>query len=203
MSLLDVIGVAFTAFISVDMIRYLRSGQIRKDFAALRTLSGWRWVGAIPVVAGLIFVTVVFGYFLFVFGGPVLQFSWLKLLAQPEEQATAGKNLITTGLTVPIFAWLFLPLLAINVPRLAKREERVFRQDVRTVPKAIGQSVKFGLWHCIVGVPVAFGLGLTIPGLAFAYAYSKGGVRLATAWHSIYNWTILAMVAFFLVAGWI
>ncbi len=203
MTLLDVIGLVFTAFISVDMVRYLRSGQIKRDFAALRTLPGWRWIGAIPVVALLLFVTVVTGYFLFIIGGPVLQFSWLKLLAQPEEQATAGKNLITTGLQVPIFAWLFLPLLAVNIPRLAKREERAFRQDVRTFPRALAQSVKFGLWHCIVGVPVAFGLALTIPGLWFAYTYSKGGVRLATAWHSIYNWTILAMVAIFLLGGWI
>lgn len=202
-SILEIVTLLFTAFITVDMARYIRKGQIRRDFAALRTLHGWRWLGAIPVVVVLLAVTITVGYFLFAVGGPILQFSWLQLLARPEEKAEAGKNLVSAGLQVPWFAWLFLPLLAANVPRLAKREERAFRQDVRTPKEAIQQSIIFGLWHCLVGVPVAFGLALTIPGLWFAYTYSKGGVRLSTAWHSIYNWTILAIVAVFLALGWL
>lgn len=201
MSILTWLGIAFTAFVTVDLILYLRRGQIKKDFAALRTLNRWRWLLAIPVVLALIFVTVSVGTVLYSYGGPFLQFSWLQLLARPEEKATAGKNLVTVGFQIPIFVWIFLPLLAINIPRLAKREERAFRQDTRGVPLAIVRSLKFGLWHCIVGVPVAYGFALAIPGLWFAYQYSKGGVRLATAWHSIYNWVILAIAATLIAMG--
>ena len=201
MSILSWIGIAFTAFVSVDLILYLRKGQIKKDFAALRTLNRWRWLLAIPVALVLVLVTVTVGTILYSYGGAILQFSWLQLLARPEEKATAGKNLVTAGFQIPIFVWIFLPLLAINIPRLAKREERAFRQDTRGVPTAIVRSIKFGLFHCIVGVPVAFGLALSIPGLWFAYQYSKGGVRLATAWHSIYNWVILAIAGVLIALG--
>lgn len=106
---------------------------------------------------------------------------------------------MVAGLRIPWFAWVFLVLFALNVPRLAKREERAFRQHVRGTGPVLWNSFKFGLTHCIVGVPIGIGLALFLPGLFFAYVYSKGGVRLSTAVHAVYNYIVLAVAAVWLL----
>mgnify|MGYP001806305597 FL=1 len=195
----EIVAIGFTAFITVDMAKYLRSGELKKDFSSLRTLRGWKWIGAIPVTLVLMFITLSFGLVLMQIGRPIRDWSWLMLLQTPGERVE-GQNLMTSGLRIPWFALPFLILLGLNVPRLAKREERAFRQGTRTLPEALGRSVHFGLIHCIVGVPIGIGLALTIPGLWFTYVYLKGGIRLSTAWHVVYNYIILSMAAVWLVS---
>lgn len=109
-------------------------------------------------------------------------------------------NLAVAGIKISVFGWLFYGLLLLNVPRLARREEEAFRLHVRSCPEAIFQSIKFGFMHCIVGVPLSFGLALAIPGMVFAYAYSKGGTRLSTAWHSVYNYIVLGLAGVYLAS---
>lgn len=199
MSLTDIVTVLFTAYITVDMVRYLREGQLKKDFSAFRTLKKYRWVAAILGSFVLIAITFTIGLIIYQLG-PLARWTWLYLLqnpAQPEAQAT---NLMTAGIKIPIFALIFFPLLALNIPRLAKREEEVFRHRIRSVPQAIVKSIKFGFIHAIVGVPIAFCLALIVPGLWFSYVYTKGGTRLSTAWHAIYNYIILT-AAFMLLYG--
>jgi hypothetical protein len=198
-SLTDIVTVLFTAYITVDMARYLREGQLKKDFSAFRTLKNYRWIAAILGSFVLIAITFTIGLLIYQLG-PLARWTWLYLLqnpAQPEAQAT---NLMTAGIKIPLFALLFFPLLALNIPRLAKREEEVFRHRIRSVPQAIVKSIKFGFIHAIVGVPIAFCLALIVPGLWFSYIYTKGGTRLSTAWHAIYNYIILT-AAFMLLYG--
>ena len=115
-------------------------------------------------------------------------------MATPKEIPTAGSILLLSGLKFPIFAWFFWALLVINIPGLALNEEYAFRKDV-TEPKLIAfQSVKFGLAHCIVGIPISFGIGLIVAGFWFAHQYKLGGVERSGAFHTIHNWT-LALIA--------
>lgn len=191
MSLFDIVTVLFTAYITVDMARYLRSKQLKKDFSTFRTLKKYRWIGAILGSTLLIAVTLTIGLSLY-YSVPLLRWSWLTLLQSPT-QSTQPTNLMTAGLRIPWFAMIFIPLFALNIPRLAKREEEVFRHRIRTPGQAIIKSIKFGFVHCIVGVPLAIGAALIIPGLIFSYIYTKGGTRLSTAWHSVYNYLILCL----------
>lgn len=199
MNLTDIVTLLFTAYITVDMARYLREGQLKKDFSAFRTLKNYRWVAAIFGTIVLIVITLTIGILVYQ-TGPLARWTWLYLLqnpAQPKEQAS---NLMTAGIQIPIFAMIFFPLLALNIPRLAKREEEAFRHRIRSPKEAIIKSIKFGFVHAFVGVPIAFCLALIVPGLWFSWIYTKGGTRLSTAWHAIYNYIILT-IAFTWIYG--
>jgi len=125
-------------------------------------------------------------------------FSWLQLIATPAERPEAGRNLIASGLQIPVFAWVFLVLLAINVPRLALNEEYVFRKGHYHFWPIVWQSLKFGLAHCIVGVPIGIGLALGLAGGWFAYQYRLGGVLRSGAYHALHNWTLLLLAGLYL-----
>ncbi len=199
---LDLVTWAFAAYITWSMIAYLASGELKIDFMVFRTLRNNRWRLLLFGIPALIVTTIGLALLLYQYGGPVLQFSWTMLIATTKaEKESGGSNLMVGGLKIPIFAALFIPLLALNIPRLAKREERVFRQGVRSPKQAAIQSIQFGLMHCVVGVPVAVGLALTWPGLVFCYLYSKGGVRYSTAWHAVYNWTILTLALSYILVS--
>lgn len=198
MSLLDIVTLLFTAYITVDMARYLRSKEIKRDFSAFRTLKKYRWVGAIFGSTLLIFVTLVIGLGLY-YSVPFTRWSWLMLLQTPGDPNPQPTNLMTAGFRIPWFTMIFIPLFALNIPRLAKREEEVFRHRIRSPKEAIIKSIKFGYVHCLVGVPLAIGTALIIPGLIFSYIYSKGGTRLSTAWHAVYNYLILTVAVVALV----
>ncbi|MFM9872071.1 MAG: hypothetical protein ACKVQS_01245 [Fimbriimonadaceae bacterium] len=192
MNITDIITLLFTAYITVDMARYLREGQLKKDFMAFRTLKRYRWIAAILGCIVLIFITFAIGILAYQ-TGPLARWSWLYLLQDPNHPKEQAGNLMTSGLKIPIFALIFFPLLALNVPRLAKREEEVFRHRIRSPKEAIIKSIKFGFVHAFVGVPIAFCIALIVPGLWFSWVYSKGGTRLSTAWHAIYNYIILTV----------
>lgn len=198
MRLLDVVTLLFTAYITVDMVRYLRSKQLKKDFSAFRTLKNYRWVGAIGGSILLIFVTLFIGLGLY-YSVPASRWSWLMLLQTPGDPNPQPTNLMTAGFRIPWFMMIFIPLFALNVPRLAKREEEVFRHRIRSPKEAIIKSIQFGYVHCLVGVPLAIGTALIIPGLIFSYIYTKGGTRLSTAWHAVYNYIILTVAVIALV----
>lgn len=190
MNLNDIVTLLFTAYITVDMARYLREGQLKKDFMAFRTLKNCRWIAAILGSILLIFITFLVGSLIYQ-SGPLARWTWLYFLQDPSHPKEQTSNLMTSGLKIPVFALIFFPLLALNVPRLAKREEEVFRHRIRSPNEAIIKSIKFGFVHAFVGVPIAFCVALIVPGLWFSWVYSKGGTRLSTAWHAIYNYIIL------------
>lgn len=198
MSLTEIVTVLFTAYITVDMAKYLRSGELRTDFWAFRTLKRWRWVGAVAACLLLAAATFTIGITLYSLAGPLARWSWLLLLQSPAHPEPQAGNLMTAGIKIPWFALAFFPLLALNIPRLAKREEEVFRHRIRSVPEAVLKSVKFGFVHAVVGVPLAFCVALILPGLVFSWVYTKGGTRLSTAWHATYNYIILVVAFTFL-----
>lgn len=59
--------------------------------------------------------------------------------------------------------------------------------------------MRFGLVHCLAGIPVFAGLALSLGGLWFTYQYFRGGVEASTVHHLTYNLLIMAAIAVFLV----
>ncbi|MCW5937187.1 MAG: hypothetical protein KIT11_07770 [Fimbriimonadaceae bacterium] len=198
MTLLETVSILFSAALTVSFVRNLRGGTLARDYKALRSLRGWAWVPALLgswVTLAAILAT---GILLVTALPQVMGFSWLQLLATPEEAPSAGQNLALGGLRIPWFAWVFWALLMVNVPRLAMNEEIAFRKGHRGCRAVIWQSLKFGLAHCLVGIPLGFGFALTLGGLWFAANYLRGGLRRAAAVHTLYNWTVLGLAALWL-----
>ncbi|MFW5697345.1 MAG: hypothetical protein ACOCX1_02160 [Fimbriimonadaceae bacterium] len=202
MTPLVVLGSAFALFLTFIFVRSLVTGEWKLDYRVLKAIRGKRFLPAL-ISALFVLVAVLFvGTVLYVYGGPILQFSWLTLLATtPEEAAEAPQNLALSGVRIPFFGLIFIALLALNVPRLAMNEEYMFRKGVRGIGPHAWASLKFGLAHCLIGVPIAFGLALGIAGAWFSYQYSKGGLRRSGAYHILHNWLILLLLALVLLQG--
>lgn len=199
MTALEIIGILVAVALTVNFLLYLKSGEIRKDFACLRVLKDGKWLGAI--LQSWVVLALIIGVALALLKAwpQVMGWSWLKLLATPQEGPTAGQNVLMSGLKIPGFAWIFLILFGLNVPRLALNEEYAFRKRAKTPSKIAWSSLRFGMMHCFVGVPIGFGLALSIGGLWFSLQYLRGGVRRSGAYHAIHNWTLLLLAALWLL----
>lgn len=192
MTIVDGLGLIVAAVVTVSCVRHILSGQLKRDYAVFRTLRGGKWLAAIPLSWLVLAIVVFVGGGLVTLNPSVLGWSWLRLLSSPGKPQE-GTNLIASGLQIPGFAWVFLALLMINVPRLALNEEYAFRKGFKDCRSITLQSLKFGLVHCLVGVPLGFGLALGLAGAWFAFLYLKGGTRLSAAYHSIHNWSLLLL----------
>jgi len=197
----EVLGLVVTAALSVQFALYLRSGKVKRDFAVLRVLKGGKWVGALLGSWAVVFVVVVVGLLLMALSPGIMGWTWLQLLPTPTGQPEAGRNLLVSGLAIPGYAWVFLALFAANVPRLAMNEEIAFRKGFKKPGQIVFQSFKFGLAHCLVGVPIGFGLALALAGGWFAWQYLKGGTRRSAAYHSLHNWTLLSLAAVWMLTA--
>lgn len=69
---------------------------------------------------------------------------------------------------------IVLPLtLVVLIPWLAHLEESAFRAGSEncSIPRRLRTQLSFGLIHCVVGVPLAVGIALTISGLYYERVY--------------------------------
>lgn len=113
----------------------------------------------------------------------------------------------TSGLMI-----LFWLVLVMVVPFWAEAEEKLFRQGVHTWRGMTFNSIKFGLIHLVMGIPICWALTLAIPGFLFAcryrYAYRRhlnqyqnptdaiaAGVLASTADHAVYNAILITILA--------
>jgi hypothetical protein len=151
-------------------------------FRGMRPLLIAQAVGVVAVTIGVAFAL----YLAF----PFLNRSWLYLL--PGMQAT---NVAVMPLRYRCVAPIFLAILALSLPELAWDEEITYRRGTRDWRHAIFRSLRFGLAHCVVGVPLFVGLALTLPGLWFTHQYFRGGVERSATHHAAYNLVVLAAVA--------
>lgn len=104
---------------------------------------------------------------------PFLQWGWTQLIFDKPVNIVAaptntGSSALDKWIGIP-----FLLLLVVAIPKLAHSEEKAFRSKVTDFGGIVLNSIEFGLIHCIVGVPLAVGLGLGIGGLLFAIKYRK------------------------------
>lgn len=114
---------------------------------------------------------------------------------------------------LPVF--FFLAFLFV-IPFLSQAEENGFRKGHEDWFSITKQSVKFGLVHLIVGIPLAVGLALTVSGLFFGYVYKTTydrrtsqlghvqaqdeAVLASTIAHSMYNTIVVSILLIGIIA---
>ena len=103
-------------------------------------------------------------------------------------------NLIFSGLNWKWYAVVFLPVLAVAVPRFARTEEVKYRTGTRNWFDGSLRSLRFGLVHMFMLIPFGVSLALTIAGLWFTHQYFKGGVERSTIYHAAFNTTIVVVL---------
>lgn len=140
---------------------------------------------------------------------PWLNYSWVSgfLAASGSgEVAPGGTNLVAAPLFLPLIGPIFAALLLFCLPLLTRAEERVFRSGTRSMVHAVPRSLAFGLAHCIVGVPVAVALAMSVPGMWFSYRYLKAergggdGVEVAALDHTTANSVLILTAGSLLLA---
>jgi hypothetical protein len=167
-----------------------------------------RHVWPVPIVLGLVVAAA--SALLQV---PGLDFGWWALLGG-QGNPVLGSTDQTAG---TFLEWLvpavFLVLLAPAVPLLALREEEMFRLGAEdwSNRRRAARAVQFGLIHALIGIPIGVALALSIGGAYFTLVYlrgyrrSRGDRRTACLEsgraHTVYNVTIVTLVAVLLVTG--
>lgn len=133
---------------------------------------------------------------------PWLNYSWVSaVMATGSGEAQAGgMNLVAAPLFLPLVGPIFAALFIFCLPLLTRAEERVFRGGTRSMVHAVPRSIVFGLAHCIVGVPLAAGLVISVPGLWFSHLYLKAerrgedGIETAALAHTTANASLVVFV---------
>lgn len=187
MSLLEALKASFFAFVGISLTRHAFTLRNRRLFRVTFGVGFRRLMPAVLLSVPVLIVVLTVGVVLLEYGGAAMRFSWLSLLAAPG-QPESGTNLMVAGSAQA--PWIGLPftlLLFLNLPRLARYEEEAFRYGTKNWTQGALRSLRFGLTHCLVGVPVGFGLALGIGGLWFTDRYFRGGVPLSTRYHAVYN----------------
>lgn len=198
---LELIKFAFAAYLAYDFVQYLRSGQLKRHLTVFAKRTPLEWAKAFLLVAAE--VAVVFGiiYALWAANEKIFSWSWLNLVATPADGENPGTNLIVSSTQNKWFGPAFIILLALNIPRLARREEEIFRRGTTDFSDALIRSTKFGFMHMIVGVPIAAAVALCFSGLFFTWRYKVGRIRESSYYHSVHNLALVGYIAFLVVTG--
>ncbi|MEK7636145.1 MAG: hypothetical protein AAB362_00425 [Patescibacteria group bacterium] len=102
---------------------------------------------------------------------PIFRWGWLNLFIKGGGNIIIAPVLESSGspsVFVRLLPPLFFATLLIALPFMAHYEERVFRRGYHEWREIWIQSVKFGLIHLFVGVPLAAAIALI--GVGFFYA---------------------------------
>ena len=173
------------------LARDLRRGGLTKVWALARQVT-------LPIVClnvAVIAVTIAVAFLLMRLC-PWLDRSWIYLLPGFHDHAT---NIAVIPIQVKYLGIAYIPLLALSVPGLARGEEMSYRYGTVGWKNGVVRSVRFGLAHCVAGVPLYGGLALTVGGLWFTLQYFRGGVERSTLHHATYNWIVLFVALYVVV----
>ena len=136
-----------------------------------------------------------------------MAWSWISMLSSDGTQSgniMAAPFKSGSVIIIGIF-WL---LLTLALPYLAKGEEQTFRGLIFGTKKRIITSIKFGLVHMIVGVPLFIALILAVVGYIFSIFYVKAfdkaakvdpytandvAINVSTSVHAKYNFLIITI----------
>jgi hypothetical protein len=137
-----------------------------------------------------------------------MTWSWISMLGSGADAPSgnimaapfkSGSVLVITG---------FWFLLSLALPYLAKGEEEAFRSMIFGTKNRIITSIKFGLVHMIVGVPLFIALILAVVGYIFSifyvrafnkaakadpYSADKVAILASTSVHAKYNFLIITL----------
>ena len=138
-----------------------------------------------------------------------MTWSWISMLGDGGSNTPSGNIMAApfkSGSVLIITGFWFLLTLAL--PYLAKGEEEGFRSLVFGTKKRIITSIKFGLVHMIVGVPLFVALILAVAGYIFSIFYVKAfnkaakvdpytadkvAILASTSVHAKYNFLIITI----------
>ncbi|AFZ15998.1 hypothetical protein [Allocoleopsis franciscana] len=179
----------------------------------------------------IVAITITLGVVVYLLVPEFLRWGWGSLIfgnsgnvaLQPLTTASqAGQKISEIHGSGFDYRWIFMipvwMIFILGFPFWAEVEEKIFRQGVHSWKGITMSSIKFGLIHLIMGIPLCWALTLSVPGFLFAcrykYAYHRhlrqfkdeakaqeAGVRASTADHAIYNAILITLsVALLLLA---
>lgn len=154
-------------WLSVLLAQPLMQHENRRYSVDLYKRVRLRHIGSALLVVALTFAA----YLAISTAVPALDVSWLSLMSSGGSSGGEGTNVLIAPATLPILGPIFIALLLFNMPLITSLEERLFRGGTSSYLQAIPRSLVFGLVHCLVGVPIAAGLALAIPGMWFSRQY--------------------------------
>lgn len=200
MTVLTVVQYAFLAYAGWALLLPIKERRWKRYWTVFARRSSGQWLGVLVETIGVLTVVGAVGILIYTYGGPIARFSWLQLISTPQERETP-RSLISGGASVPWIGIVFVLLLSFNIPRLARWEEHVFRAGTRSLRAGVCRSLKFGIAHAGVGVPIAFCLALAITGMWLTAAYLGGGIRNSTWKHATYNLVVAGLLLYLLLTS--
>lgn len=187
-------SIGFSVLLVGWLVWSLVRGKARQNWWVFRRIT-FRVIGE-SVLALL--TTVLVAYAL-VTAFPFLNRSWLYLLPSSNGHAI---NIGLIPVEIRFLAPLFIIVFALCIPWLAHGEEEQYRKGTRDWKHAARRSLRFGLAHCVwAGVPIHFGLALSVAGMWFTRQYFRGGVERSTIYHATYNLIVVTVLALALILG--
>lgn len=161
--------------LTLEIVRLIRSAESRGRYLATFRAVRW-WM----VPAGIAQLALVYGVmFALTSVAPALWFGWWALLG-------GGGNIMLgqtgrEGLWWQMAAFAVPLSLIVLMPGLTYAEEFVFRFRCEEDgwARRIARPLLFGMVHCLVGVPIAAGLALTVKGWYLQQIYLTAIRRMA------------------------
>jgi len=182
--------------------------DFRKDSSLLKMAYVKNKIDYLWAFLLVIFVFVTVGILASVGLPKFMTWSWISMLGSGAD-APSGNIMVApfkSGSVLVITGFWFL--LSLALPYLAKGEEEAFRSLVFGTKKRIITSIKFGLVHMIVGVPLFIALILAVVGYIFSifyvkafnkaakvdpYSADKVAILASTSVHAKYNFLIITL----------
>lgn len=183
--------------------------DFRKDSSVLKNAYVKNKIDYLWAFLLVMFVFVAIGVLASVGMPKFMTWSWISMLGDGGANAPSGNIMAApfkSGSVLVIAGFWFL--LSLALPYLAKCEEEAFRSMVFGTKKRIITSIKFGLVHMIVGVPLFVALILAVVGYIFSIFYVKAfnkaakvdpnsadkvAVLASTSVHAKYNFLIITL----------
>lgn len=111
----------------------------------------------------------------------------------------------------PAIVFFIVAVLMLILPKAAYWEETKFRHGITKMDReCVKKNIKFGLLHCLVGVPIWIGLLLAIVGLALSVRYirvyrktnsSLTALSSSTSLHGKYNVILVILMTLAVLYG--
>jgi membrane protease YdiL (CAAX protease family) len=183
--------------------------DFRKDSSVLKNAYVKNKIDYLWAFLLVMFVFVAIGVLASIGMPKFMTWSWISMLGDGGANAPSGNIMAApfkSGSVLVITGFWFL--LSLALPYLAKGEEEAFRSMVFGTKKRIITSIKFGLVHMIVGVPLFVALILAVVGYIFSIFYvktfnkaakvdphsaDKVAVLASTSVHAKYNFLIITL----------
>jgi hypothetical protein len=199
------IRVLVLAVVALELIGAVRV-SLRSGVSLVRGMRWWEFPRAWVVLFPTLVLAVTLSRL------PILSWGWWQAVGG-EGSVVVGKA--GEGSVAALISLMFLVLLVLVVPELARREEIIFRRgsERRSNRARLFWSFMFGLVHALMGIPLGAALALTLAGMFFTWRYMSGwageggdadarGKRALTSAvhaHAAWNWSLLLFAIVFSV----